>query len=138
MKPPGTQAYQILVVDDEPTVRRAIKMLLKFDGHEVHTADSGEAALTMFDQGKFDLIITDHSMQGMKGHQLAALIKQRRPSQPVIMATAFAADFQTPGKPAAGVDCVLSKPFSLTELRQAITQVLPQTNPGQTTTSTST
>ena len=119
------QKHQILVVDDEPSVRGAIKMLLKHDGHEIRLADSGEAALAMFERDKFDLVITDYSMQGMKGAQLAVLIKQRRPDQPIIMITAFADEFKTSGKPPEGVDFIISKPFSQKELREAIIQVLP-------------
>jgi CheY-like chemotaxis protein len=125
MKMLGNHKHHILVVDDEPTVARAIKMLLEHDGHTVETADSGEAALAIIEHGKFDLIITDYSMQGMKGVELAALIKQRHPDQPIIMATAFAADFNNSGKPSAGVNLVISKPFSQKELREAVATVLP-------------
>lgn len=120
----GKQSYQILVVDDEPSVRQAIKMVLKFQGHEVQTVNGGEAALALLEHENFDLIITDYSMEGMKGNQLAATIKKCRPDQPIIMATAFAADFQPSGKPTGGVDCVLSKPFTLVELREAIAGVM--------------
>ena len=126
MNMPANQGHQILVVDDEPSVCKAIKLLLEFDGHAVQTVESGEAALAMFEPGKFDLVITDYSMWGMKGDALAAFIKERQPDQAIIMATAFAADFHTAGKPSAGVDFVISKPFSLTELREAITKVMPE------------
>jgi two-component system cell cycle response regulator CpdR len=118
--------YHILVVDDEPSVRRAIQMLLGHDGHEVRTVDSGETALALLEQDLFDLVITDYSMEGMKGDQLAAIIKQRWPGQPVILATAFAADFPHSSTPSGGVDYVLSKPFSVVELREAIAWVMSQ------------
>jgi len=120
-----TRKHRILVVDDEPTVSRSIRMLLEHDGHEVQTADSAETALVMLEQGKFDLIITDYSMQKMKGVQLAGLIKQSHPHLPIIMATAFADEFNTYGKPAANVDFVISKPFSQKDLREAVARVLP-------------
>jgi two-component system, cell cycle response regulator CpdR len=118
-------SYKILAVDDEFSVRMAIQMLLKHDGHEVQMADSGEAALAMLEQGKFALLITDYSMQGMKGTQLAILVKQRYPGQPIIMVTAFADEFTTYGKSPEGVDFVISKPFSQKELREAVARVLP-------------
>ena len=124
--------YQILVVDDESAVCKAIKLLLEFDGHKVETVDSGEAALARFEKNPFDLVITDYSMWGMKGDQLAALIKERKPAQPIIMATAFAADFNTPGRPTVKVDYIIHKPFSLSELREAIVKVLPQSNANET------
>jgi CheY-like chemotaxis protein len=116
--------YQILVVDDEPTVSRAIQMMLRYYGHDVQTASDGAAALTLFEAGKFDLIITDYLMPEMKGDQLVAHIKRRRPGQRIIMVTAFAEDFLVYGKPTGGVDCVLNKPFSLDELRDAISEVM--------------
>jgi len=129
MKESGKQGCQILVVDDEPTVSGAIKILLQFDGHVVQTADHGEAALALLEQHQFDLIITDFFMPGMKGDQLAAHIKQRWPGQPIIMATAFAKEFNTFGQAQGDVDFLLPKPFSRDELREAIFQVLIGKNP---------
>jgi CheY-like chemotaxis protein len=131
MNKPEKISCRILVVDDESAVCKAIKLLLEFDGHKVETVDSGEAALVLFDQGPFDVVITDYSMWGMKGDQLAAIIKERKPTQPIIMATAFAADFNTPGRPSAKVDCIIHKPFSLSELREAIVKVLPEQVPAE-------
>ena len=58
---------KILVVDDEPMVCEAVKMLLEFDGHQVVTAVNGNEALALFDDGGFDVVITDYTMPGMKG-----------------------------------------------------------------------
>jgi CheY-like chemotaxis protein len=116
--------YQILVVDDEPSVCTAIKMLLEHDGHKVQTTGSSETALAIFEQDKFDLIITDYSLGKMKGVELASLIKAGLPDQPIIMVTAFADEFNIYGKPSAGVDFVMSKPFSQQELRDAIVRVM--------------
>lgn len=114
-----------MLVDDEPAVLRAFAMLLRHDGHEVQAVDSGEAALAMLDQRPFDLIITDFSMAGMKGDQLVALIRQRRPDQPIIVATAFAEVFKIFGTQSGGVELLLEKPFTMAELREAIDRVLP-------------
>jgi len=125
MPTPGNQVWRILVVDDEPAVGDAIKMMLKFDGHEVQTASGSKEALSLLEQGKFDLIITDYSMPGMKGDELAAVIKQRLPHQPIIMISAYAEMLKSSGNPLAGVDFMLSKPFFMAELREAIARVLP-------------
>jgi CheY-like chemotaxis protein len=116
--------YQILVVDDEPTVCKAIQMMLKYYGHQVQTACDGPAALAIFDAGKFDLVITDYLMPEMRGDELVIQMKQRRPDQRIIMVTAFAEDFLSHGKPTGGVNFVLNKPFSLEDLHAAITQVM--------------
>ena len=116
--------YKILVVDDEPTVCTAIQMMLKHYGHQAQIAGDGPTALALVSEQQFDLIITDYLMPEMKGDQLVAEIKKRIPSQRIIMVTAFAEDFLTYGKPTGGVDRVLNKPFSLTDLLSAIAQVM--------------
>ena len=125
MPTPGNQVWRILVVDDEPAVGDAIKMMLKFDGHEVQTASGSKEALSLLEQDKFDLIITDYSMPGMKGDELAAVIKQRLPHQPIIMISAYAEMLKSSGNPLTGVDFMLSKPFFMADLREAVARVLP-------------
>src|SRR5438552_11644577 len=55
----ASASRRILVVDDEPFVCDAVKMMLAFDGYEVHTAANGAEALALYDQQPFDLVITD-------------------------------------------------------------------------------
>jgi CheY-like chemotaxis protein len=117
-------SWQILVVDDEPAICASIKMLLEHDGHKVQTANSGEEALSRLEQERFDLVTTDFSMEGLKGDALAVAIKQRLPNQPVLMISANGAIAQSFGEPLPGVDMVISKPFSMEDLREAITKVL--------------
>src|SRR5215472_1662652 len=122
---PAFPQRRILVVDDEPFVCDAVKMMLTFDGHIVETASNGKDALALFEIGKFDLIITDFAMPTMKGDELAAAIKARSPKQPVVMITAYAEMLKSSGNPMAGVDFLISKPFLLEDLRRAITKVVP-------------
>jgi two-component system OmpR family response regulator/two-component system alkaline phosphatase synthesis response regulator PhoP len=117
-------AKRILVVDDEPFVCDAVRMMLAFDGHEVETANSGRDALALFEKGKFDVVITDFAMPIMKGDELAAAIKARVPDQPIVMITAYAEMLQASGNPLTGVDFMISKPFLLENLREAIVKVL--------------
>ena len=114
---------KILVVDDEPFVCDAVKMMLTFDGHIVETASNGKDALALFEEGKFDLVITDFAMPNMKGDELAAAIKARSPRQPIVMITAYAEMLQSSGNPLTAVDFVISKPFLLENLREAIAKV---------------
>jgi CheY-like chemotaxis protein len=124
MGAPLIPAKKILVVDDEPFVCDAVKMMLTFDGHEVQTANSGKEALEILEQSNFDLVITDFAMPAMKGDELALAIKAFSPGQPVIMITAYAEMLQASGNPLTGVDRLISKPFMLDDLREAIAQVL--------------
>src|SRR5579859_4337763 len=99
--------------------------MLSFDGHTVETATNGKDALAKFDRAKFDLVITDFAMPAMKGDELARAIKSRDPRQPVVMITAYAEMLQSNGTPLAGVDFMISKPFLLENLREAISRVTP-------------
>jgi CheY-like chemotaxis protein len=124
-KAPPFPQRRILVVDDEPFVCDAVKMMLAFDGHSVETASSAKDALALFDKSKFDLVITDFAMPAMKGDELAVAIKARNPQQPIVMITAYAEMLQSTGDPMPGVDFIISKPFLLENLREAIARVTP-------------
>jgi CheY-like chemotaxis protein len=115
----------ILVVDDEPAVSAAIKMLLEHDGHKVLTVNSGREALSLLGHERFDLVTTDFSMSEMNGDALAVAIKEHLPNQPVLMISANGALAKVSGNSLPGVDLVISKPFTLEDLRKAIANVLP-------------
>ena len=126
MSAPAFPQRRILVVDDEPLVCDAVRMMLALDGHQVETVLSGNEALALLDEGQFDVVITDFKMPGMQGDELAAVIKARNPKQPVVMITAYAEMLQASGNPLTGVDFVISKPFLLENLREAIAKVAPR------------
>jgi CheY-like chemotaxis protein len=107
----------ILVADDEDAVRDAIGMLLKIDGHTVVSAANGREALECFQRERFDLVLTDFQMPGMKGNELAMAIRELKPSQPIIMVTAH----ETPPPGASNpVNAIVHKPFTLDHLRRTI------------------
>ena len=123
-KPSPKSQLRILVVDDERLVRESLNMLLSFDGHHVETASDGEDALGKLSAEKFDVVITDFEMPKMRGDSLAVAIKARWPEQPVILLSAYGEIFKAEGKELPGVDLILSKPFLLETLRQALVTVL--------------
>lgn len=120
MSSPAIAPKKILVVDDEPFVCDAVKMMLTFDGHQVETASSPKAALDIFAPGKYDLVITDYAMPQMKGDELAVQLRARAPGQPILLITAYAEMLKASQSPLTGVDGVVSKPFLLEDLRAAI------------------
>jgi len=120
MSKPVVSPKKILIVDDEPFVCDAVKMMLEFDGHQVETALSGKEALEKFEASKYDLVITDYSMPAMRGDELASNIKAHTPAQPVVLITAYAEMLKAAGEPLKDVDFLISKPFLLENLREAI------------------
>lgn len=111
---------RILVVEDEPLVREVITVYLTEDAHEIETAVNGREGLEKFKAGQFDLVLTDRAMPEMNGDALAAEIKKIAPGQPVILLTGFGDLMSGAGERPAGVDMVVSKPFTLSVLRDAI------------------
>ncbi len=115
----------ILVVDDEAIVAETVSLLLEWDGHVVDTAGSGEEALSLFQPGKFDLVITDFFMPSMDGGELAAAIKSQAPTQPVVLLTAFAERFRSQNHGLRAIDLVIDKPLPMDSLRQALLTLAP-------------
>ncbi len=80
---------RVLVVDDERKMRRVLQMLLEQMGLESTPAESGEEALTAFQQEKFDLVLTDLRMPGMGGMAWIERLRQLDSEVPLIVLTAY-------------------------------------------------
>ena len=117
------RTLNILVVDDQEIICELIAEHLSADGHRPVTASDSTEAFASFEAGAFDLLITDQSMPGLSGEQLARKVKERSPGTHVIMLTGFGDDLLNDGKPPEGIDRILSKPVSSEELRRAIFEV---------------
>lgn len=124
MNSPVNSKYKILVVDDDLDLNTGFALLLEFDGHDVQTAYSGEAALELLARNHFDLMIAEYWLPRMTGDQLAAMVKQQWPDLPIIMVTAHFEEIHMDDHPISGVDCLLDKPFSMTQLREAMNWAL--------------
>jgi signal transduction histidine kinase len=115
----------VLVVDDSPAICEIVSAYLAEDRHIVETATNGREAMEKFRAGQFDLVITDRAMPEMNGDELADSIKRLSPGEPIIMLTGFADLINETGQRAESVDLVLSKPARLSDLREAILEVMP-------------
>jgi len=111
----------VLLVDDELGQREAIGLLLALDGHTVVQAANGQEALEHLGRESFDLVITDYSMPGMAGDELASNIKITAPALPIIMITGHSCVMKGAENP---VDAVLTKPFELGDFRQTVASLL--------------
>ena len=121
---PARDQLRVLVVEDDPLVREVTAAYLHADGHSVALAAAGEEALRQLDAGGFDLVVTDRAMPGMSGDQLAAAVKARLPTLPVILLSGFGDLMRAAGETPAGVDAVLGKPITGSRLRQAVSAVV--------------
>jgi two-component system, cell cycle response regulator CpdR len=117
---------RILLVDDEETVRGFLKRGLEMDGHAVTTAIDGSDALDRLSEagGAFDLILTDIRMPIMDGIALALAAKRDYPRLTILLMTGYADQRERAKGLQAIVADVLTKPFSLGDLRSTVTRVL--------------
>jgi CheY-like chemotaxis protein len=121
MKQNIIRGKRILLVDDEPSIRGAFRMMLEIDDHIITEANNAAEALELFTRGQFDLVATDFEMPVMKGNELAVRIKKLAPRQPILMITAYGKELGDSENP---VDGILNKPFTMDNLRGAIAKLL--------------
>ncbi|HJW88751.1 MAG TPA: response regulator, partial [Dehalococcoidia bacterium] len=79
----------ILVVDDEPSMRTTLSILLKREGYRVSQASGGVEAIKMLAPGEYDMLLTDLKMEGMDGIELLRHIKAVDPQAEVLIFTAY-------------------------------------------------
>jgi CheY-like chemotaxis protein len=116
----------ILVVDDEPLVADTLSLLLMIDKHRVEVASDGEQALTKYKEREYDLVITDFLMPGIDGLELARLVKERNPQQPILLVTGHVERVSNSGElRLQNIEALLGKPFSLLQLQEALRAVFP-------------
>lgn len=120
----------ILVVEDEPLVSATLVDYLEYIGHSVETAANGVEGLALVHTKPFDLVITDRAMPQLNGVQLAAAIKADR-NLPVILLTGFGEFMKADHEMPAGVDYIMSKPFTLDALQKALAHVINKKTRGQ-------
>jgi signal transduction histidine kinase/ActR/RegA family two-component response regulator len=119
----GQAAWQILIVEDNPVNQIVAARALRTLGYSPDVASSGEAALDILVQRRFDLILMDCQMPGMDGYQTAAEIRLReagRRRTPIVAMTANNVDGDRERCVAAGMDDYLSKPFRMAALERAL------------------
>jgi PAS domain S-box-containing protein len=116
---------RILVIDDDPLVAQALRDTLERDGHDVTTANGGEAGVNIFraarNEGeRFDLVLTDLGMPYVDGRRVASAVKAESPSTPVVLLTGWGRRIVAERDVPPHVDRVLSKPPDPNALRDVI------------------
>jgi len=112
---------RILVVDDEPSVREFLPEML--EAHEVVTAENGLVALKYFEDGDFDVLITDWVIGGLSGLEVAEAVRDQKPETTVLLMTGW--EFQgTPVETNPAIDLVLPKPFDSRRLNRALQEAV--------------
>jgi DNA-binding NtrC family response regulator len=116
-------AGSILVVDDEERQREIYRDILEDEGYHTETAPSGEVALPLLAQKRFDLIITDLNLTGMTGLQLLSEILEADPTVAVILITGYPSIQSAIEATKRGVYQYLEKPVDRDTLLEAVSEV---------------
>ena len=117
---------RILVVDDEEPLRTLVARGLGMDGHSCVTAADGTEALDILvaEQGRFDLLLTDIRMPLMDGIALALAAKAQFPELTIMLMTGYAEQRERAKSLEAIVEEVMTKPFTIAELRETVMKVI--------------
>jgi two-component system response regulator FlrC len=101
----------VLLVEDDPSLREALGETLELAGHDYHAVGSAEEALLAAAQRSFSLVISDVNMPGMDGHQLLGQLRSRYPQLPVLLMTAHGSVDRAVDAMRQGAADYLVKPF---------------------------
>ncbi len=113
----------VLLVEDEDAVRKFAKTTLASSGYTVHEAENGEAALELLAAGQpLDLLVTDLTMPGMGGRELAERVRDSRPEVGVVFISGYAADIARLDSVPAAI--FLAKPFTPADLLKAASRAM--------------
>ncbi|HEY6961937.1 MAG TPA: response regulator [Gaiellaceae bacterium] len=119
---------RILVIDDEDIIRMLVVEILEAAGHTVVDAASAEQALTLLEDGEFDLVVSDVIMPGLSGLELLEAVNVRRASLPVVLVTG-AGTYETLNRALTrGAAGLVTKPFAHAELQAAVADALERSS----------
>lgn len=118
----------ILLVDDEETLRYVLRETLTGEGYSVDVAKNGFQALEHFRLKPYDLLITDINMHGMDGLQLIREIKSNDAHLKIVIITAYGSLEIVKEATRLGVMELISKPFKIQEIKDVITKLLSTQN----------
>jgi CheY-like chemotaxis protein len=123
---------RILIADDEEPLRLLVGRAIAMDGHEIVTAEDGAEALEILtDQdGAFDLLLTDIKMPIMDGIALALAAARDFPDLTILLMTGYADQRERATGLNAIVHDVVTKPFSVADIRTAVADALAAKNKG--------
>jgi len=128
MSVPRPERFTILVIDDDELVREMVVELLQTEGHRVLSASSGEDGLATVRAVRPDLILVDHHMPGMTGHEVVQRLKADASTGPIpVVALTSAGGEDVHKLSLAGAVAFIPKPFDPAEFRRLIADILSVT-----------
>lgn len=117
-------AERLLIVEDEDVLCESLQRVFRREGYEVERTDSAEAAFALLSHASFDLIITDIVLPGISGLELLTRYKKKKPSQKIMIMTAYASIATAIEAIKAGACDFIMKPVMHEEMKRAVRQAL--------------
>jgi len=114
----------ILIVEDEPRMRRLLEISMGEDGHSVHTSADAESGLLHLRKAGADLVVTDLKLPGMNGLEFLQEGKRLNPALPFIVMTAYGSVETAVDAMKAGASDYVLKPFTMAEMKLVINKEL--------------
>jgi two-component system KDP operon response regulator KdpE len=124
----SSQPTSVLVVDDEFSLRKALRKSLNASGYDVEEARNGEEAVGAVRQRSFDLVLLDMNMPGVGGVEACRKIRGLAPQTGIVMVTVRDTENDKVDALEAGADDYVTKPFRLRELMARLRAVLRRTH----------
>ncbi|MBI5631855.1 MAG: sigma-54-dependent Fis family transcriptional regulator, partial [Nitrospirae bacterium] len=115
---------RILIVDDEQIALRNLEHIMKKEGYEITSTQSGQNALKLLEEQQFDLVLTDLKMEKVDGNQILKRCKELSPDTEVIMITGYASLQSAIQVMKKGAYDYVTKPFKLDEVRKVVKEAL--------------
>ena len=115
---------RILITEDEDSLRSFVARALRMDGHETVEAADGAEGLEALAEGRFDLLLSDIRMPVMDGIELTHRAAAAHPGLRILLMTGYAEQRERADDLATKIIDVVSKPFSLPDIRTAVARAL--------------
>src|SRR5437763_14930397 len=114
----------ILIVEDEPKMRRLLEISLGEDGHTVHTAAEAEAGLKCLRREAVDLVVTDLKLPGMNGLEFLQEAKRVNAALPIVVMTAYGSVETAVDAMKAGATDYVLIPFTMAEMKLVVRKAI--------------
>lgn len=127
MTPPEShERPRLLIVDDEARILTALQRALRREGYDIQTAETPDEGLSIMDQGRVDMILSDNKMPGMSGLQFLAEASTRQPHLVCFLITGWTESVPAEELERCGVRKLLTKPWDNESLRILLRETMEE------------